>query len=61
MNVSPANTSSADGATRAIAVTSVLSAIVFREILKPLTAALGPVGDALSDRVADTVLARPKT
>jgi hypothetical protein len=40
--------------------TSTLEAIVFREVLKPLAAALGPVGDVMLGTVADSVFARPK-
>lgn len=49
---------SGSAASRRSAVTDVLGAILFRDVLKPLTAALGPVGDALSDRVVDGVLGR---
>lgn len=37
-----------------------LEAVVFREILKPLAAGLGPVGDVAIGSVADTLFARPK-
>jgi len=47
------------GDTRA-AATSALEAIVFREILKPLAAGLGPVGDLALGSVADSLFARPK-
>jgi len=43
------------------AVTSALSALVFREILKPLAAGLGPVGEVATASVADALFARPKT
>jgi hypothetical protein len=42
------------------AVSDVLSAIVFREILKPLAAGLGPVGEMAIGSVADTLFTRPK-
>jgi len=44
---------------RAVA-TSTLEAIVFREVLKPLAAGLGPVGDVALETVADSLFARPK-
>ena len=37
-----------------------LEAILFREILKPLAAGLGPVGEIAVGSVADTLFARPK-
>ncbi len=43
------------------AATNALSAIVFREILKPLAAGLGPVGDVAICSVAEAIFARPKT
>jgi hypothetical protein len=42
------------------AATNALSAIVFREILKPLAAGLGPVGDVAIGSVADTIFTRSK-
>jgi hypothetical protein len=42
------------------AATSALEAIVFREILKPLAAGLGPVADVALGSVADTLFTRPK-
>jgi hypothetical protein len=42
------------------AATSTLEAIVFREILKPLAAGLGPVGEVAIGSVADTIFTRPK-
>jgi hypothetical protein len=42
------------------AATSALEAIVFREILKPLTAGLGPVGEVAIGSVADAIFTRPK-
>jgi hypothetical protein len=41
--------------------TNTLEAIVFREVLKPLAAGLGPVGEVALGSVADTLFARPKT
>lgn len=43
---------------RAIA-TQTLEAIVFREVLKPLAAGLGPVGEVALGTVADSLFARP--
>jgi hypothetical protein len=43
------------------AATNTLSAIVFREILKPLAAGLGPVGEVAIGSVADTIFVRPKS
>jgi hypothetical protein len=42
-------------------VTGALQAIVFREILKPLAAGLGPVGEIAVGSVADKLFARPTT
>jgi hypothetical protein len=42
------------------AATNALEAIVFREVLEPLAAALGPVGDVAVGTVADALFARPK-
>ncbi|HEY5349357.1 MAG TPA: hypothetical protein VIJ64_06485 [Candidatus Lustribacter sp.] len=41
--------------------TNALSAIVFREILKPLASGLGPVGEVAIDAVADSTFTRLKT
>jgi hypothetical protein len=43
---------------RAVA-TQTLEAIVFREVLKPLAAGLGPVGEVALGSLADTLFARP--
>lgn len=43
------------------AVTNALEAVVFREILKPLAAGLGPVGEVAIGSVADAAFVRPKT
>jgi hypothetical protein len=59
-NVAPASSGTAERDVRA-AASGALSAIVFREILKPLAAGLGPVGDAAIGSVADALFARPKT
>jgi hypothetical protein len=59
MNVSPVTLPATD-ATARDAAAHVLSALVFREVLKPLSAALGPMGDVIADRFADTLIARPK-
>jgi hypothetical protein len=37
----------------------VMNAILFREILKPLAAALGPVGEVALGTVADELFVRP--
>jgi hypothetical protein len=42
------------------AAASALEAIVFREILKPLAAGLGPVGESALGAVADKLFVRPK-
>jgi hypothetical protein len=60
MNISPAPPPNADAAMRASAVTGALSAIVFRDVLKPLAAELGPAGDAVLDRVVDGLFVAPK-
>jgi hypothetical protein len=53
-------TPSADAADARTAATNVLTAIVFREILKPLAAGLGPVGEVAIGSVADVIFARRK-
>ena len=45
---------------RTTVVTNAVSAIIFREVLKPVAAALGPVGDVVLDRVIDGFFVRPK-
>jgi hypothetical protein len=42
---------------RSRVVTATLDAVVFREILKPLAAGLGPVGETAVDAVADRLFA----
>jgi hypothetical protein len=37
-----------------------MSAVLFREILKPLAAGLGPVGEIALGAVADELFARPE-
>jgi hypothetical protein len=41
------------------AATGLVEAVVFREVLEPLAAALGPFGDLTVGVVADRVFARP--
>lgn len=53
-----AGAAASDAETRALA-TSAIEAIVFREVLKPLAAGLGPVGEVALDSVADKLFARP--
>jgi hypothetical protein len=55
---SPTNCIAANGDARA-AATSALEAVVFREILKPLAAGLGPVGEIAVGSVADKLFVRP--
>lgn len=40
--------------------TRIFQAIVFREILKPLAAALGPMGDIATGNIADALFAKHK-
>jgi hypothetical protein len=56
---SPTTYIAVESGTRA-AATNALSAIVFREILKPLAAGLGPVGEVAIGSVADAIFTRPK-
>jgi len=59
--ISASTLSSTEGQPQARTVaTSALEAIVFREVLKPLGAGLGPVGEVALDSVADTLFTRPK-
>jgi hypothetical protein len=46
---------------RARIVTATVGAVVFREILKPLAAGLGPVGETALERVADDLFVRRPT
>ena len=41
--------------------TRTIQAIIFREILKPLASALGPVGDIATNSVADSLFLRRDT
>jgi hypothetical protein len=61
MNISPSPSPRADAeaATRTTAATNALSAIVFRDVLKPLAAGLGPAGDVVLDRVVDGLFVKP--
>jgi len=52
---------SGDADERARVVRATVSAVVFREILKPLAAGLGPVGETAMDRVADDLFVRRPT
>ena len=56
---SPTISIAADDARTREAANATLNAIVFREILKPLAAGLGPVGETALDAVADRVFAAP--
>ena len=59
-SASPTTSIAADAAS-ARAVTATLDAVLFREILKPLAAGLGPVGETAVALVADRVFApRPE-
>ncbi len=40
-------------------MSATLDAVIFREILKPLAAGLGPVGETAVDALADRVFAPP--
>jgi hypothetical protein len=55
---SPTTSTAADARTRD-ALNATLDAVLFREILKPLAAGLGPVGETAVDAVADRVFAPP--
>ena len=57
---SPTTRAAADAGARSAAANA-LSAIVFREILKPLAAGLGPVGEVAIGSIADALFERPKT
>ena len=41
--------------------TDVMQAVLFSDILKPLTAALGPVGEAVTSSVVQTLFVRPRS
>lgn len=56
----PVTLSSVEGPPQSrLVATSALEAIVFREVLEPLAAGLGPVGDVALGTVADALFARP--
>ena len=59
MDVSPAISRPTDDVVRTSAANGALSAILFREILTPLAAALGPAGDVVLDRSIDGLFVRP--
>jgi hypothetical protein len=46
---------------RARIARAAVSAVLFREILKPLAAGLGPVGETALDRVADDLFVKRPT
>ncbi len=56
-----ANVALGDAEGRARIVTATVSAVVFGEILKPLAAGLGPVGETALERVADDLFVRRPT
>jgi hypothetical protein len=59
--VSPASTTTTTtGPSARGAAANVLTAVVFREILAPLAAGLGPLGEMAAGSVADAIFARPK-
>ncbi len=57
-NASPTTSTAADVA-RTRAVTTLADALLFRAILKPLAAGLGPVGETALDAVADRIAQVP--
>lgn len=60
-SASPTTSTAADGpATNVIAMKNAVSAILFREILKPLAGGLGPFGEIAIGSVADSVFVQPK-
>jgi hypothetical protein len=58
-NASTASCIAADSDAR-VAAANALEAIIFREVLKPLAAGLGPVGETAIGTVADKLFVRPK-
>jgi hypothetical protein len=58
-DVLPASCAATDSDARDAAVRAV-EAVVFREVLKPLAAGLGPVGEVAVGSVADKLFSRPK-
>jgi hypothetical protein len=59
MDVPPAASAASDISAERTAATATFGALLFREVLKPLAAALGPVGDIVLDRVVDATFVRP--
>ena len=63
-SVSPTIRTATDAATRGAAArgaaADVLTAVVFREILKPLANGLGPFGEMAVGSLADAIFVRPK-
>ena len=55
-NASPTTSIAADGERRRVA-TATVSAVLFGEILKPLAAGLGPLGERAVESVADRLFA----
>ncbi|GAC1425011.1 MAG: hypothetical protein NVSMB5_19270 [Candidatus Velthaea sp.] len=41
-------------------ITGALQAVIFSEILKPLTAALGPFGDVATGSIAQSLFVKPR-
>jgi hypothetical protein len=56
---SPTTSTAADDLRARDAVHATLNAVLFREILKPLAAGLGPIGETAIDAVADRVFVPP--
>jgi hypothetical protein len=56
---SPTTCTAADTA-RATLVATVVDAVLFREILKPIAAGLGPVGETAVAQVADRLARAPR-
>jgi hypothetical protein len=61
MRCSAATPSCASGTHSPPVAIAAVEAIIFREILKPLAAGLGPVGEVAIGSVADALFAKPKT
>jgi hypothetical protein len=60
MDVSPMASGSRDLSAGQNATAAAFGALLFREILKPLAAVLGPAGDVVLDRVVDGTFVRPQ-
>jgi hypothetical protein len=56
-SASPTTCTAADPAREA--AQRIVASVVFREILKPLAAGLGPLGDVVAGSVADSIGAPP--